>query len=220
MHVILLAAGQGFQVDGLNKCLIRDPHSGQRIIDKIILAFQNYKITVVVGYQAIAIMQDYPQLNYVYNQDWGMTNNSYSLALALTEEPCYVLSCDLLFDPELIYAMDNSSDNLILTENSENRTLTSIHCIEKEGRIVETYMGAIRDQKDPEALGIFKISDPHILRSWKQNCFQYRNLFVAQNLPLNIPHTKVKIFNKGSARFFEINTPFDYLRLLGLKEII
>src|SRR5262245_61293590 len=129
MRVILLAAGQGFQVDGLNKCLIRDPYDGRRIIDKVIRAFPNYPITVVVGYQAVNVMQEYPQLNYVYNQDWGMTNNSYSLGLVLTDEPCYVLSCDLLFEPELIQMIDRAEENIILTQYKENRTLTAINCI-------------------------------------------------------------------------------------------
>lgn len=216
MRVILLAAGQGFQVDGLNKCLIRDPHTGQRIIDKIIAAFPEYPITVVVGYQAITVMQDYPALNYVYNQDWGMTNNSYSLGLALTDEPCYVLSCDLIFEPELIKAMDKAPNNIILTEKSENRTLTSINCVVNNEMVIETYMGVLRDYKDPQSLGIFKISDPYILRGWKQNCLQYRNLFVAQNLPLSTENI-VKNFDKQHYYFFEINTPLDYLRLLNSR---
>src|SRR3990167_4505263 len=180
MRVIALAAGQGFQLDGLNKCLIRDPLDGRRIIDKIIRAFPNYPITIVVGYQAVRVMQDYPQLNYVYNQDWGMTNNSYSLGLALTDEPCYILSSDLIFEPELIMAMEKAPENIILTEQRENRTLTAINCILDGQRVIETYQGALRQQQDPEAIGIFKISNSKILHEWKQNCLQYRNLFIGQ----------------------------------------
>lgn len=214
MRVIVLAAGQGFQVDGLNKCLIRDPRSGKRIIEKIIAAFPNYPITVVVGYQAIRVMQDYPQLDYVYNQDWGLTNNSYSLGLTLTDEPCYVLSCDLIFEPALIQAMNKAPSNIILTELQENRTLTSINCVLQQGRVIETYMGALRDQKDPQALGLFKMSDKKILEQWKKNCLQYRNLFVGQNLPLTSDYESVFTFDKGQHHFFEVNTPLDYLRLL------
>lgn len=214
MRIIVLAAGQGFQVDGLNKCLIRDPKSGQRIIDKIIKAFSQFPITVVVGYQAVNIMHDYPQLNYVYNQDWGITNNSYSLGLALTDEPCYVLSCDLIFEPSLITMMNTAPDNIILTEQRENRMLTAINCVIENNRVVEAYQGPLRHRHDPESIGIFKMTDKKILRGWKQNCLQYRNLFIGQNLPLSPDYPAIVTFDKGNERFFEVNTPLDYLRLL------
>jgi choline kinase len=215
MRVIVLAAGQGFQLDGLNKCLIRDPLDGRRIIDKILLAFPRYKVTVVVGYQAVAIMQDYPQLDYVYNADWGLTNNSYSLGIALTEEPCYVLSSDLLFEPDLIAIMEDAPPNLVLTEQRENRMLTAINCVVRTQRVVETYQGPLRDRSDPEAIGIFKISNPGLLRGWKRNCLKHGNLFVGQNLPLNEDDAPIYSLEKGPYhRFFEVNTPLDYLRLL------
>ena len=185
MRVIVLAAGQGFQLDGLNKCLIRDPLNGQRIMDKIIAAFPRYQITVVVGYQAVSVIQEYPQLNYVYNQDWGISNNSYSLGLALSDEPCYVLSCDLFFEPILIEAMDKLSHNTILTELRDNRTLSAVNCVVNGNRVTETYQGALRYHQDPEAIGVFKITDPTTLRLWKKNCLEYRNLFVGQNIPLS-----------------------------------
>lgn len=219
MRVIVLAAGQGFQLDGINKCLIREPHSGQRIMDKIIRAFANYSITVVVGYQAVSIMQDYPQLNYIYNQDWGVTNNSYSLGLALTTEPCYVLSCDLLFEPALIQDMERASPNIILTEQRDNRTLSAVNCIVNENRIIETYQGALRHHQDTEAIGIYKISDPALLQGWKQNCLQFRNLFVGLNLLFNENDPPIISFDKGSHRFFEVNTPLDYMRLLEKSPI-
>lgn len=214
MRVIVLAAGQGFQLDGLHKCLIRDPLSGKRIIDKVIAAFPQYSITVVVGYQAIRVMQEYPLLNYVYNQDWGITNNSYSLALALNDEPCYVLSCDLIFEPALIRTMDKASDNIILTTRRENRSLTAINCVMQEHRVIETYQGVLRHQRDPESVGIFKISNPQTLRNWKQNCLKYPNLFVAQNLPLSANDPAVEVLDQGEHRLYEINTPHDYMRLL------
>lgn len=219
MRVILLAAGQGFQVDGLNKCLIRDPYDGRRIIDKVIRAFPHYPITVVVGYQAVNVMQDYPQLDYVYNQDWGMTNNSYSLGLVLTDEPCYVLSCDLIFEPELIQMIEHAPENIILTQYKENRTLTAVNCIlNHDNQVMETYLGALRDQKNPEAVGIFKISNLKTLRAWKQNCLQYRNLFVGLNLPLGVNEPSVYALDKSHHRFEEINTPLDYMRLLEVSK--
>ena len=95
MKVIILAAGQGLQLDGYNKLLIQDPLSGKSILDKYLEAFAGMEITVVLGYRSINVMHKYPSLKYIYNRDWAVWNNSYSLSLAITEEPTFVISGDL-----------------------------------------------------------------------------------------------------------------------------
>jgi choline kinase len=216
VRVIVLAAGQGYQLDGLNKCLIKDPADGRSILEKVVLAFPGAKITVVVGYRAVAIMQAHPQLDYVYNRDWAVTNNSYSLALALgSDEPCYVLSSDLVFEPALIRAMQAGPDNAVLTECRENRVLSAVNCAVDGTRITELYQGPLRRVSDPEAIGIYKISDARLVRAWRQNCLQHGNLFVGQNLPVHGDYPKVETIALGQHRFWEINTPLDYLRLLS-----
>lgn len=216
MRAIVLAAGQGYQLDGLNKCLIKDPVDGRTILEKVMLAFPAARITVVVGYRAVAIMQAQPRLDYVYNKDWAVSNNSYSLALALTsEEPCYVLSSDLLFEPALIRALEAGPANAVLTERRENRVLSAVNCAVEGSRVTELYQGPLRKVSDPEAIGIYKISDPRLVRAWRQNCLQHGNLFVGQNLPVHGDYPEVETFDLGQHRFREINTPLDYLRLLG-----
>ncbi len=213
-RVIVLGAGQGYQLDGFNKLLIKDPVSGRRIIDKYIEAFSGKKLTVVVGYRAINVMHNYPDLDYVYNSDWAVTNNSYSLSLALTEEPCYVISGDLLIGSELVYDLDSAGANLIVGKVRENRTLSAINvCANTEGRVSEVYQGKLRQVSDPEAIGIFKISSPELLSLWKRNCREHGNLFVGQNLPYDL-ETPVYMFNSDRHSVEEVNTPLDYLRLL------
>jgi choline kinase len=216
VRVIVLAAGQGYQLDGLNKCLIKDPTDGRSILEKVVLAFPGFDVTVVVGYRAVAIMQAHPRLNYVYNKDWAVTNNSYSLALALTsDDPCYVLSSDLVFEPALIRAMQSGPDNAVLSECRENRVLSAVNCTVEGTRITELYQGPLRKVTDPEAIGIYKISDARLVRAWRQNCLQHGNLFVGQNLPVHGDYPAVEAFDLGQHRFREINTPLDYLRLLS-----
>jgi len=83
MRAIILAAGEGFLLDGMVKCLVRAPHDGRPLLERMIDGFARHQITVVVGYRAVDVMQQYPDLDYVYNADWATTNNSYSLGLAL-----------------------------------------------------------------------------------------------------------------------------------------
>ena len=219
MRVIILAAGQGYQLDGFNKLLIRDPIDNQRVFDKYIAAFSGMEITVVVGYRAINVMQQYPAYNYIYNQDWAVTNNSYSLSLALSDEPCYVISGDLFIQPELINFLDKSGSDIVLTQNRENRTMSALNVSMDENQIIkEVYQGKLLDPSDPEALGIFKITSPNILKEWSRNCRKYRNLFVGQNLPYNIMDS-IKALDISNHRICEINTPLDYIRLLSREKI-
>lgn len=214
MRVIILAAGQGFLLDGMVKCLIKAPHDGRPLLERMVENFQPHDLTVVVGYRAVDVMQRYPELNYVYNPDWATTNNSYSLGLALTEDPTYVLSSDLVFDADLVSELDAAPDNLVLTARCENRNPTSINCALNGSQVREFYVGPLRSPADPEAMGVYKISDRHLLRQWKRNCLKHSNLFVGQNLPLAAELPAVHAHDVADHLFYEINSPADYLRAL------
>ncbi|MDC0598487.1 NTP transferase domain-containing protein [Gammaproteobacteria bacterium] len=213
MRLIILAAGQGLQLDGLNKLLLRDPADNLPLIEKYIKYFKSLDITIVAGFKAVNIMQNYPDLNYIYNSDWKLTNNSYSLSLALDETPCIVMSSDLFFDKDVADLIISGPENCVLTENRENRILTALNCSLTNNIVTDIYQGDIRDPNEPEAIGIYKISDPKILRLWKRKCREHGNLFVGQNLPLH-EGCEIQSLDKGQFRFDEVNSPTDYLRVL------
>jgi choline kinase len=212
-RAIILAAGRGHQLDGVNKVLIRHPKNGKSILDHAIDAFEGKRITVVVGFRAIQIMEQYPNLDYVINYDWAITNNAMSLGLAINSQPTYVVSGDIFFEKSLIQYLDQSEDNLALTALRENRALSAIHCVcDQRNVILETYQGPVRDVAHPEAIGMFKICDPGLLKDWKKNCMKYGNLFVGQTLPCHgAPIQSVPLADEV---YEEINTPSDYLRFV------
>ncbi|MCU0689846.1 MAG: NTP transferase domain-containing protein [Polyangiaceae bacterium] len=212
-QAIVLAAGRGHQVDGMAKVLIRHPLDGRSILDHAIDSFAGKRIIVVVGFRAIEVMQGAPQLDYVINRDWALTNNAMSLGLALNDEPTYVVSGDIFFSRDLVKHLDALGPNLVLAEWRENRALTAVHCALREDQsIAETYQGPLRDVAHPEAVGLFKISDPDLLRRWKRFSIGHGNLFVGQTLPCD--GAPVLATPRGDLAFDEINTPTDYLRLL------
>ena len=212
-RAIVLAAGRGHQLDGVTKVLIRHPKSGKTILDHAIEAFGDKHLTVVVGFRAIQIMEQYPQLDFVINHDWAVTNNAMSLALAISDEPCYVVSGDIFFDRPLITRLDAMPDDVVLTELRENRALSAIHCVlDPAGIIQETYQGPVRDVAHPEAVGMFKISDAKILNNWKRLSMKHGNLFVGQTLPCN--DGAIRSVPLAGEQFEEINTPGDYLRAI------
>jgi choline kinase len=217
-QAIILAAGRGQQADGMAKVLIRHPITGRSILDHAKDAFAGKRIIVVVGFRAIQIMESFPDLDYIINQEWSLTNNAMSLGLALNEEPTYVVSGDIFFNRDLVEYMDAAGPDLVLTDNRQNRTLTAVHCALREDDTVgETYQGPIRSPSHPEAIGMFKISDPGTLQQWKRRCVAHANLFVGQTLPCD--GGSIAALPRRTFTFDEVNTPADYLRLIERSRV-
>lgn len=211
--VIVLAAGKSLQLDGINKVLIKHPHDGRTVLDYIVEAFEGKEVTVVVGFSAIQIMQAYPKLNYVINPNWSLTNNAMSLGLALDENPTYVVPGDIFLNKKLIDRLDAQAENIALTRLTENRVLSSIHCVtDTSDNITDVYQGPVRSVNHPESTGIFKISDGAALREWKRRCTQHANLFAGQLIPNQI--VPIKSVDTKDDVISEINTPVDYLNLM------
>jgi len=214
MKVIVLAAGQGFKLDGFNIILLKDPLTKKTILDYYIDYFSDYDITVVVGYRSITIMNEYPQLNYIFNKEWRLKGNSYSLALALTEESCLILPSDLFFDKKLAELIKKSPDNMALVANTENRSMQALHCQVKDGKIAKVYSGTPK-QEDPELMGVFKITDKQILRKWRKNCAVNDNIFIGKNLPLK--ESDIYAVDKDDHLLYEVNTPNEYISFINLR---
>ncbi len=219
-RAIILAAGKSLQLDGVSKALIRHPRDGRSILSHAVDAFAGKRITVVVGFRAIHIMQHFPQLHFVHNPDWALTNNAGSLGLALAElgndEPCYVVSGDIFLDRTLIERLDSAAPDLALVSPREKRTLSAIHCVtDAQGQVLETYQGPVRSMAHPESVGLFKISSPALLRTWQRRCVEHANLFAGQLLPCadEADPVHAEPLLRGES-FYEVNTPADYLQLM------
>lgn len=211
-EVIILAAGQGFQLDGFNKLLIKDPLTNKKIIDIYLDIFKDFKITVVVGYRAINVMHEYPKLNYVYNSSWATTNNSYSLGLALNNKPAIILSGDLIFDKKLINKFLALNDNIIVTKKNFNRKSNSINAISNNKNLIKKiYSGKIKNINHQESMGIFKIKSKEILKILKNKCLNNKKKFVAENLPLS--EFNFANFDATNFRLDEINNPTDFIKI-------
>ena len=212
MRLIILAAGQGFKLDGYTKLFIKDPRSGETILEKYLRLFSKYEITIVTGYKAISIMTRYPNLDYVYNDQWRITGNSYSLSLALDERPCIVISSDYLFDENMTKLIENAPDNSVFVFQSENKGINTVRCKIEDSTVKSMYLGE-EQHHDPETIGVYKVSDPGMLKEWKKNCFTNRNVFAGLNLPVD--NGKIKAVEIRDIFCHEINTPLDYLNLIN-----
>jgi choline kinase len=214
-RLIVLAAGEGLQLDGFHKALIRHPRNGERVIEQYQRLLAGHDVTVVVGFRAIEIMHRYPALHYVYNSNWRLTGNAYSLGLALDDRPCFVLSADFFLDEAVIERLRKGPSNSVASAQRGNRTLSALNlALRPDLSIERVYQGAVQSDAHPEAPGLFKIESVALLRAWKQACLEHSSRFALQNLPLDGQDDRVFAVDLGGARLHEVNTPLDYLNLM------
>ena len=168
MKLIILAAGDAFELDGYSKLLINHPREKKNILELYSEVFDVKDIIIVVGFKAIEIMNKYPQFTYIYNKKWQTSGSSFSLSLALDNEPCYVVSSDILLDKNTIDSI-SEYENCALVKYSENKRPSSINVNIEDNKINSIYSG-LSQNNDPELLGVYKISNSSLLKGWKRNC--------------------------------------------------
>lgn len=215
MRIIILAAGQDIMLDGMVKCLIRHPGDGRTVLDYVAEAADGMPVTVVVGYRAVEIIHLYPHFDYVINKDWAITNNAYSLALALDGSPCIVTSGDIFVNRKTFSLLADDGGDHALASKRENRGVNAINAEMKGDRICSTYKGPLQNPADVELLGIFSLTSPELLALWKKQCLEHSNLFCGQTLPLGpeLDAITPRFLGPGCMHH-EINTVADYLRLV------
>jgi choline kinase len=108
MKAVILAAGMGKRLGGSIPKPLTGLVNGKTIMDfqverlsKIVGA---KNIIVVVGYRKEMIMEKFPQLSFVCNDDFAQTNTSKSLLLALkkVDDNVIWLNGDVYFDAEVL----------------------------------------------------------------------------------------------------------------------
>ncbi len=212
MRLVVLAAGQGFRLDGFHKLRMRDPRTGEALLARFGRLFEGWDITVVLGYQAISVMNDFPGFDYIYNEHWSITGNSYSLSLALDERPTVAISSDLFFEDDLVALITEAPGDTVFVQRAENKAAHSVRCSADGGRVRELYVGEPRRSSDVETIGIYKVSTPALLRTWKRDCAKNRSVFCGINLP--VTEGAFAVIDKGDRFLHEVNTHLDYLNLI------
>jgi choline kinase len=214
MRLIVLDAGDSFKLDGYNKLLLKNPQTNKTIIEEYEEKYPCSNINIVVGYNAIAIANQFPKYNYTYNSKWQTTNNSYSLALVLDETPSIITSSDFFISDSLVKKIAKY-ENCIVVKDTENKQLDSLNIkTTSHNKIDYIYYGKSKNN-DFELLGIFKISDKNILNKWKQNSLINQNKYIGENLPIS---DKIEIIKVSEKEAYEINEIQDYLNFIRDKK--
>ncbi|WP_292834450.1 NTP transferase domain-containing protein [Microbacterium sp.] len=110
LHTVILAAGMGSRLGRSLPKPLTELGDGRTIMaqqhDNIRAAFgDGARITTVVGYRAEAVVEAFPDVDYVYNERYDQTNTSKSLLRALKatgKGGVLWMNGDVVFDPRIL----------------------------------------------------------------------------------------------------------------------
>lgn len=161
MKAVILAAGSGNRLGSqLPKCLVPLPNGKTIIGNQIeILRAKNIReIVVVVGFKKELIMEGNPDIAYVYNPNYHLTNTSKSLMVALDcmdQTDVIWLNGDVFLQSEVVERVLGEAGNAIAVNNKKCAEEEVKYQTDESGNIVK--ISKEISVFEGEAVGINKI---------------------------------------------------------------
>jgi L-glutamine-phosphate cytidylyltransferase len=168
MKAIILAAGKGTRLDGAAvkpKCLVEI--GGITLLQRQIESLRDANIkdiVVVVGFGADSIREECgSDVTFVENVQFAETSSLYSLWLAREHltDGFVVLNCDVLFHPQLLSKLlESSHDDALLLSDTDTTPLgdEEMKVKVKEGLVTDISKAMDPLEADGENVGIVKFS--------------------------------------------------------------
>jgi choline kinase len=162
MKAVILAAGVGSRLGGtLPKCLISIGGDKTILWNQVgtLRRLGVREIMVVVGFKKEVVMEHYPDLLYVYNPRFHITNTAYSLSLALERidpDDLLWMNGDVVFEEAVVQKMIEAGGSAVAVvrkdcgEEEVKFTLDGKSCIKDISKSVRGGEG--------EAVGINRVS--------------------------------------------------------------
>jgi choline kinase len=169
MKAIILAAGRGTRLDGAAvkpKCLVEV--GGLTLLRRQIETLKSVglsNIVIVIGFGGDSIRQECSNedITFVENVRFAETSSLYSLSLARDHltEGFVVLNCDVLFHPELLKnLLESSHDNALLLSDTDTSPMGDEEMKVKlrDGVVIDIAKSLDPLDADGENVGIVKFS--------------------------------------------------------------
>lgn len=109
VQAVILAAGMGTRLGRPWPKPLTPLSDGRTIMqqqmDNLMAAFDDLRITTVIGFKLELIIEAFPNVGYVYNESYDQTNTNRSLLKALrqsTSGGVLWMNGDVVFDPEVL----------------------------------------------------------------------------------------------------------------------
>lgn len=215
MKIVILAAGIGSRLGNPLPKPLTILNTGKSImqqqIDNLTAHFDSDDINIVVGFKKELIMENFPNLTFIYNQNFDTTNTSKSLLKALKKyktNSVLWLNGDVVFDPEILGILKpliEKNQSFVCVNNSAVGEEEVKYNLDNDNFIKEISK-KIKDGKG-EAVGINFISSNDISTFIKRLEECADNDYFERGLELAIEKDKIKILpiNISEHRCIEVD---------------
>ena len=231
MKAIILAAGKGTRLDGVAvkpKCLVEV--GGSTLLNRQIETLREAgirDIVVVVGFASDSIREHCDnEISFVENVDFAQTSSLYSLWLArdYLSEGFVVLNSDVLFHPQLLANLLNSSSDAALLISDQDLQTNPLGDEEMKVRVKDELVVDISKDINPldadgENVGIVKFGP-----AGAKVLVQYMNELIANGAKKEwaprafleyARHHPLQALSTGGLPWIEIDFPEDYQRAVS-----
>ncbi|HUS86351.1 MAG TPA: phosphocholine cytidylyltransferase family protein [Bacteroidales bacterium] len=216
MKIVILAAGIGSRLGNPYPKPLTTLKNGKKILEHQIGNLTGYfnkdDIMVVVGFKKDLIMEEQPDLLFIYNPDFDQTNTSKSLLRALYKcknESVLWLNGDVVFEPEMLKKMIKTIErgqSFIAVNNSVVGEEEVKYSLSGEGFIKEISKQVVN--APGEAVGINYIASGHI-SSFIQSLEQCEpNDYFEKGLELSIKRDGIDIIPVDISEFKCVEVDF------------
>lgn len=178
MKIIILAAGRGSRLGAYEVPKALTQLANKKSILEMqlehIAAFTSLRqVVVVVGYKEEKIMNRFPDLEYVENEDYETTNTAKSLLLALehvTHEPVIWMNGDVVFHKNVFESVYKSGKTGMIVNVGRVGEEEVKYRTDGKGRILEVSKQVLNPEGEALGLNIFHEQDVDMLRAELQKC--------------------------------------------------
>ena len=226
MKIIILAAGIGSRLGNPFPKPLTHLKNGksimQRQMDSITTYFDINDITTVVGFKKNLIMEQFPEVNYVYNPFFDTTNTSKSLLRALKKHrgnSILWFNGDVVFDPQLVSLLQNEMNNnqSFVSVNTQSVSDEEVKYTIKDG-FVESLSKEVKNGLG-EAVGINFIAakDLDVFINQLENCDDNDYFEKGLEMAIAINQLQLKVVDISAYNCIEVDFKED---LLNANKII
>ncbi|WGD38314.1 NTP transferase domain-containing protein [Lysinibacter sp. HNR] len=218
LQIVILAAGMGSRLGRTLPKPLTELSDGRSImqqqLDNINEGFgPGIPVTAVVGYKSEHIVERFPQLNYVYNEQYDQTNTSKSLLRALrasNKGGVLWMNGDVVFDPIVLQRAASIivRDQSMVTVNTSSVSDEEVkYTVTAEGFIKELSK-TIRQGALGEAVGINYISSRDKAAFMQHLARVHNDDYFERGLELAIEHDRVLLEPMDISDLYAVEVDF------------